>query len=87
MPRLGHVAYHAARKAIAKRLAIDPEHYGVRLHSPLHGLYKLRVSHVRVVYHVEHGAHEVWVLLIGDRRDVWERREGEMLHRLADGPR
>lgn len=84
LPPVGHAAYDAARKAILKKLTTDPEQYGERLHSPLHGLYKLKASHIRIAYHIEPAAHEVWVLLIGDRRTVWETRQGEILARLGD---
>jgi len=40
------------------------------LHSPLHGLYKLKTSHIRIVYHVEVARHKVWVLMILGRRGV-----------------
>jgi len=82
--QIGHAAFDLAKKAIKKQLTQDPEQYGDRLHSPLHGLYKLKASHIRVAYHVERSTHEVWVLLIGDRRTVWESREGEILARLSD---
>lgn len=49
--KIGHAALKAARKVIDKKLTIDPEAYGQRLHSPLHGLYKLKSSHIRIAYH------------------------------------
>ena len=84
VPQIGHAAFELARKAITKKLTKDPEQYGERLHAPLHGLYKLKASHVRVAYTVESSKREVWVLLIGDRRTIWESREGEILGRLSD---
>jgi mRNA-degrading endonuclease RelE of RelBE toxin-antitoxin system len=81
--RLGSDAYERAKKAIQKKLSVDPEHYGERLHSPLHGLFKLKSSHVRVTYHIEAKSHEVWILLIGDRRTIWESKQGEILQRLT----
>ena len=83
IPRIGHDAYERAKKAITKKLPVVPEQYGEPLHSPLHGLYKLKSSHARVVYHIEVKAHEVWVLLIGDRSTIWDDREGDILERLA----
>lgn len=71
-----------ARKAITKKLTEDPEQYGTRLHSPLHGLFKLKSSHMRVAYHIEKDLREVWVLVIGDRRTIWKDRQGEILDRL-----
>ena len=84
LPPLGHSAYLLARKAITKKLTRAPEQYGERLHAPLHGLYKLKVAHVRIAYHIEHAAHEVWVLLIGDRRTIWDSHEGAILTRLEE---
>lgn len=75
IPQVGHDAYD--------KLTIAPEQYGEPLHSPLHGLYKIKSSHARVVYHIEVKAHEVWVLLIGDRSTIWDDREGDILERLA----
>lgn len=71
----------AARKAIDKKLKVDPQQYGEFLHRPLQGLYKLKTSAVRIVYHVDPEAHEVWVLAIGERRDIWSDQAG-ILKRL-----
>ena len=69
-------AADAARKAIDKKLKTDPQQYGEFLHRPLQGLYKLKTSAVRIVSHVDSEAHEVWVLAIGDRRDIWRDQAG-----------
>lgn len=82
--RLGQAAFHVARKVITKKLAIAPEQYGAHLHAPLHGLYKLKSGHVRIAYHIEHDAHEVWILMIGDPRTIWESGEGGILARLGE---
>jgi mRNA-degrading endonuclease RelE of RelBE toxin-antitoxin system len=79
---IGHAALQTARKAIEKKLRIDPEQYGERLRPPLAGLYKLKSSHVRVAYHVQHADREVWVLMIADRRVIWDRHEREIFARL-----
>ncbi len=86
MPQIGHAAYERAKKAI-KKLTKAPEQYGEPLHAPLHGLYKLKSSHVRVAYHIDAEAREVWVLLIGDRQAIWDTRQGEFLERLAQKQR
>mgnify|MGYP001205201009 CR=1 FL=1 len=83
IPQVGHDAYERAKKAILKKLPVAPEQYGEPLPSPLHGLYKLKSSDARVVYHVEVESHEVWVLLIGDRATIWDDREADILERLA----
>lgn len=83
LKKIGHAALQVARNAIDKKLKVDPEQYGERLHSPLHGLYKLKASHVRIAYHIEKAAGEVWILMIGDRRDIWDQDQTEILKRLG----
>lgn len=80
---IGRAAYDVAMAAIDKKLKIDPHQYGDGLGPPLAGLMKLKASHVRVAYHIEDDAHEVWVLMLGDRQDIWKKREGDILERLA----
>lgn len=79
---VGHAAFQIARAAIEKKLTVDPQGYGTPLRSPLQGLYKLKASHIRIVYHVEPDTGEVWILMIGDRRDIWSERQAEILGRL-----
>lgn len=81
---VGHAAFEVARTAINKKLKVAPEGYGAPLRSPLQGLYKLKASHVRIVYHIEEKNHEVWVLMIGDRRDIWDEDQGEIIERLGE---
>jgi hypothetical protein len=68
--------------AVDKKLKKDPHQYGDGLGPPLAGLMKLSASHVRVAYHIEEAAHEVWILMLGDRQVIWKRREGDILERL-----
>ncbi len=79
---IGSDAYETAKRAIDKKLRVSPRQYGEGLRPPLTGLYKLKASHIRIVYHVEDSDHEVWVLMIADRRTIWDRHEKEMLSRL-----
>src|SRR5437868_14981797 len=79
---VGHAAFELARAAIEKKLKLDPVGYGAPLRSPLQGLFKLKTSHVRIVYHVEAERHEVWTLMIGDRRDIWAHDQPEIADRL-----
>jgi mRNA-degrading endonuclease RelE of RelBE toxin-antitoxin system len=83
LKKIGHAALEVARATIDKKLKLDPEKYGQRLHSPLHGLYKLKASHIRIAYHVEKATREVWVLMIGNRREIWDEDEAEILDRLG----
>lgn len=80
---VGHAALQLARAACEKKLASEPQQHGAPLHHPLHGLRKLSVSHVRIAYHVEVATHEVWILMIGNRRDIWDEDQGEILERLG----
>jgi len=84
LPEIGHAAYEQAKKAIRKKLPKAPLEYGAPLHAPLHGLYKLSVGHVRVAYHIEDASHEVWVLMIGDRKAIWNSHQGSILDRLDE---
>lgn len=79
---IGRAAYDVAMAAIDKKLKVDPHQYGDGLGPPLAGLMKLEASHVRVAYHIEDETHEVWVLMLGDRQDIWKKREGDILQRL-----
>ena len=79
---IGQAALVVARSTIEKKLKVDPEQYGARLHSPLHGLFKLKASHLRIAYHVEKPAREVWILMIGDRREIWAEDQPEILIRF-----
>lgn len=81
--RIGHAALEVARNTIDKKLKLDPEKYGQRLHSPLHGLYKLKSSDIRIAYHVEKARREVWVLMIANRREIWDDDQAEILDRLG----
>lgn len=80
---IGHAALENARKAIEKKLPVDPHQYGDGLRPPLDGIYKLKSSHVRVAYHIEEADHEVWILMIADRREIWDRHEDDILGRLG----
>jgi mRNA-degrading endonuclease RelE of RelBE toxin-antitoxin system len=80
---IGHAAYETAKKAIRKKLPVDPHQYGEGLRPPLDGIYKLKSANIRVAYHIEEAAHEVWVLMMADRRVIWDRHEDEILGRVT----
>jgi mRNA-degrading endonuclease RelE of RelBE toxin-antitoxin system len=69
---VGYAAMEIARKVIEKKLKVDPIGYGGLLKRDLKGLYKIKTSDIRIVYHVIDETHEVWILMIGNRRDIWE---------------
>ena len=45
------------------------------LHGSLDGFFKLRVGDLRVVYSLDRAAHLIQVHLIGNRNDIYKRRE------------
>jgi len=56
-------------KAIRKKLTVDPENYGKPLRGELKGFWKLRVGEYRVVYSINKCRVEVYVVMVGFRRD------------------
>lgn len=84
LDQVGHAAFDVARKAIDKKLKVAPDQYGSNLHAPLHGFRKLKASHVRIVYRVDPNAAEVLILMIGDRRDIWNTEQEEILDRYEE---
>jgi mRNA interferase RelE/StbE len=81
---VGHAAFQMARKAIDKKLKVAPDQYGESLHDPLHLFRKLKASHIRIVYRVNPDAAEVLILMIGDRRDIWDTEQTEILDRYEE---
>jgi len=78
---VGHAAFAVARAAIEKKLKTAPDQYGANLHHPLHGFRKLKSSDIRIVYRVDPAKSDVLVLMIGNRRDIWESEQAEILER------
>lgn len=60
------------KKAIEKKLAIEPVAYGKPLQRSLKGLRRLRVKDYRVIYKSDHEEGLVVILMIGHRKDVYE---------------
>ncbi|MDP9177191.1 MAG: hypothetical protein M3O61_05880 [Gemmatimonadota bacterium] len=81
---VGHAAFQMARKAIDKKLKVAPGQYGESLHDPLHPFRKLKASHIRIVYRVNPAAAEVLILMIGDRRDIWDTEQTEIPDRYEE---
>lgn len=84
LKKIGHTGFALARKAIDEKLTTAPLQYGSPLRHPLHGLLKLKVSHLRVAYYVDVAARDVWILMIADRKSVWTKGQGDILDRLSD---
>ena len=64
------------RKAIEKRLLVDPIGYGLPLRKSLQGYRKLRVGDYRIIYHLE--GQDIIILKIGHRRDVYPKILGRL---------
>ncbi len=70
IPRLDRDAARRIRRAIESRLTNAPHDYGKPLRHSLKGLWRLRVGDYRIVYAIRE--HEVWILRIGHRREVYD---------------
>ncbi len=67
-------------KTVFKKLTVDPEGYGERLHGALKEYWKLKVSDYRVIYRIAKSEVLVLVLKVGLRRDDEVYRQ--MLQRM-----
>jgi len=56
-------------RAIRKKLATKPRKYGEPLSGDFAGLWKLRVGQYRIIYKVEQDRIQVYVIIVGFRRD------------------
>lgn len=56
-------------KTIRKKLTTEPELYGKPLKNDLKGFWKLKIDKYRVVYSINKGKIEVYVITVGFRRD------------------
>lgn len=63
-------------RAIEERLSSDPVKFGEPLRRSLRGYRKLRVGDYRIIYEVK--GRNVLVLLVGHRKDVYERTTGRI---------
>lgn len=73
---LGSLPKDAVRRideAVA-RLEIDPRPVGAKALKGARDLLRVRVGDYRIVYRVEDATQTVFVVKIGDRRDVYSRR-------------
>jgi mRNA interferase RelE/StbE len=61
------------KTAIETRLTVAPHQYGKPLRKTLKGFWKLHVGDYRVVFKIS--GHEVWILGIIHRKDVYEKVE------------
>jgi mRNA interferase RelE/StbE len=60
------------RKAIEKKLTVDPFNFGKPLRYSLKGYRRLRVGDYRVIYRIDEGKVIVIIVDIDHRKDVYE---------------
>lgn len=71
LPKLSSAVQDRIRRSVEERLLYYPDMYSVPLRNNLKGYRKLRVGDYRVVFRIDRSV--VMVLVIGHRRDVYER--------------
>jgi addiction module RelE/StbE family toxin len=72
IPRLSLPVRNRIKKAIEKKLAIDPIAFGKPLRYSLKGLRRLRVDDYRVIYKVDENDLKVIIVKIAHRKEVYE---------------
>ncbi len=60
------------RRAIEDKLMTDPIRFGLPVRRNLKGLMKLRVGDYRVIYSIHRETVTVYVIKIGNRKEVYE---------------
>ena len=60
------------RKAIEKKLMLNPIEFGKPLQYSLKGLRRLRVEDYRIIYQIEIDTKTVLIVKIGHRKEVYE---------------
>jgi addiction module RelE/StbE family toxin len=72
IPNLSTSAKKLIKKAIEERLMADPIGFGKPLRYSLKGHRRLRVSDYRIVYRIEPEHHNVVIIAIKHRKEVYE---------------
>lgn len=72
IPKLSLPVKRRIKKAIEKKLAINPISFGKPLRHSLKGLRRLRVDDYRVIYKVDENHLKVIVVKIAHRKEVYE---------------
>ena len=72
IPKLTLPVRRKIKKAIEKKLMIDPVAYGKPLRFSLKGLRRLRVENYRVIYKIDEDKGIVIVVRIAHRKEVYE---------------
>ncbi len=72
IPKLSLPARNRIRKAIEKKLAIDPVAFGKPLRYSLKGLRRLRVDDYRIIYKIDEINQKVIIVKIAHRKEIYE---------------
>ena len=72
IPKLSLTVGNRIKKAIEKKLAIDPIAFGKPLKYSLKGLRRLRVDDYRIVYKVAENEMAITIVKIAHRKEIYE---------------
>ncbi len=72
IPKLSLPIKNRVKKAIEKKLAVNPIAFGKPLRHSLKGLRRLRVDDYRVIYKIDEKIEKVLIVKIAHRREVYE---------------
>ncbi len=61
------------KKAIERKLTLNPLEFGKPLQYSLKGLRRLRVGDYRVIFLIEKSKKTVFIVKIGDRKDIYRK--------------
>jgi mRNA interferase RelE/StbE len=71
IPALASSVKAIVKRAIEKRLMVDPVSFGIPLRYSLKGHRRLRVGDYRIVYRIEAETNTVLIIAIKHRKDVY----------------
>ncbi|MBT4791508.1 MAG: type II toxin-antitoxin system RelE/ParE family toxin [Halobacteriovoraceae bacterium] len=72
IPKLSLPVRNRIKKAIEKKLAIDPIAFGKPLRYSLKGLRRIRVDDYRIIYKVDEEEFKLVIVKIAHRKEVYE---------------
>ena len=72
IPKLPLPVRNRIKKAIEKKLAVDPIAFGRPLRYSLKGLRRLRVDNYRVIFKVDEEEDKVVIVKIAHRKEIYE---------------
>ena len=72
IPNLSLPVRNRIKKAIEKKIAINPVAFGKPLRHSLKGLRRLRVDDYRIIYKIHENVKKVTIVKIAHRKEVYE---------------